>query len=75
MKGMLPTFQAKFAPGKLTAKALASDGSTVLATHSVNSWGEAAAINLTMDVPSTSTGTGTAVVRNFEKFSDLFHWQ
>lgn len=58
----LPTFQAKFAPGKLTAKALASDGSTVLATHSVSSWGAAAAIDLTMDVPSASTGTGTAVV-------------
>ena len=60
----LPTFQAKFAPGKLTAKALASDGSTVLATHSVSSWGAAAAINLTMDVPSATTGTGTAVVRH-----------
>ena len=70
----LPTFEVKFAPGKLTAKALASDGSTVLATHSVSSWGAAAAINLTMDVPSISTGTGTAVVRDYicdHKFSDL----
>jgi|EP01043_Picozoa_sp_COSAG02_P004579 hypothetical protein len=61
----MPTFQVQFAPGKLTANALDSDGSTVLAIHSVSSWGDATAINLTMDVPSPSTGTGTAVVRDF----------
>ena len=55
------TFQPKFAEGSLTAKALAADGKTVLATHSINSWGAAAAVQLTMDVPSVTTGTGTAV--------------
>ena len=57
----LPTFHAKFAPGTLTAKAIAADGKTVLATHAINSWGAAVAVKLTMDVPSVTTGTGTAV--------------
>eukprot|EP01048_Picozoa_sp_COSAG05_P006413 COSAG05_NODE_414_length_10051_cov_120.012158_9_plen_130_part_00 len=57
----MPTFQAKFAPGTLTAKAMAADGKTVLATHAVNSWGQATAVKLSMDVPSVATGTGTAV--------------
>lgn len=57
----IPTFDAVFATGTLTAKALAADGKTTLATHSINSWGVAAAIQLTMDVPSLATGTGTKV--------------
>jgi hypothetical protein len=55
------TFKVPFAPGELSAHALAADGKTVLATHTIRSWGAAAAINLTMDVPSLATGTGTAV--------------
>ena len=50
-----------YAPGTLTAKALAADGTTVLATHSTSSWGAPASIALTMDVPSLATGTGSAV--------------
>ena len=56
-----PSFKVRYAAGTLTAKALAADGKTVLATHAVNSWGAPAAIKLTMDVPSLATGTGTAV--------------
>ena len=59
--GRIPTFSVKFAEGTLTAKALASDGKTVLASHSIHSWGAAAAIKLSMDVPSVATGTGNAV--------------
>ena len=40
------SFDVGFEKGTLTAKAM--EGSTVLATHSVHSWGKAAAINLTM---------------------------
>lgn len=50
-----------FAPGTLTAKALAADGATVLASHSTSSWGAPASLALTMDVPSLATGTGAAV--------------
>ena len=57
----IPAFDVVFAPGTLTAKALAADGTTTLAVHSINSWGAAAAIKLTMDVPSLATGTGTKV--------------
>eukprot|EP01052_Picozoa_sp_SAG31_P052117 SAG31_NODE_12713_length_922_cov_0.900365_2_plen_171_part_01 len=57
----IPEFKFAYAAGTLTAKALAADGHTVLATHSVNSWAEPVGINLTMDVPSLATGTGTKV--------------
>jgi len=50
-----------YASGTLTANALASDGTTVLASHSTSSWGAPVAIKLTMDVPSLATGTGAAV--------------
>ena len=50
-----------YAPGTLTAKALAADGVTVLATHATSSWGAPSALTLSMDVPSLATGTGTAV--------------
>ena len=50
-----------YAPGTLTAKALAADGITVLATHSTSSWGAPASLALSMDVPSLATGTGSAV--------------
>ena len=50
-----------YAAGTLTAKALAADGVTVLATHSTSSWGAPASLALTMDVPSLATGTGSAV--------------
>ena len=57
----IPEFKVVYAPGVLTAKALAADGETVMATHSINSWGAAVGIKLTMDVPSLATGTGTKV--------------
>jgi beta-galactosidase len=57
----MPTFKPTYADGTLTAKAMAADGTTVLGTHSISSWSQPSAINLTMDVPSLSTGTGTAV--------------
>jgi hypothetical protein len=50
-----------FAPGVLTAEALAADGTTVLATHSRASFGAAAAIMLSLDAPSAATGTGSAL--------------
>lgn len=50
-----------FAPGALTARALAADGATVLASHTTNSWGAPAALRLSLDVPSLATGTGSAV--------------
>jgi hypothetical protein len=50
-----------FVPGTLTAKGLASDGVTVLATHSTSTWEQPASLTLTMDVPSLSTGTGSKV--------------
>lgn len=56
-----------FVPGStLTAKAMAGDGTTVLASHTVKSWGAPAAIALTMDAPSLTTGTGAAVVLDGE---------
>lgn len=54
-------FAVQYQPGTLTAKALASDGKTVLASHSIRSWGAPVGIKLTMDVPSKATGTGAAV--------------
>ena len=55
------TFTVTYAAGTLVAKALAADGVTVLATHSISSWGAAVGLTLTMDVPSLLTGTGSAV--------------
>ena len=43
------------------AEALAEDGSTVLATHVVALSGAAAAVKLSLDVPSPRTGTGDAL--------------
>ena len=43
------------------AEALAEDGSTVLATHVVTLSGAAAAVKLSLDVPSPRTGTGDAL--------------
>ena len=47
-----------YAPGALTATALAADGATVLATHTRRSWGAPAALVLSLDAPHPSTGTG-----------------
>lgn len=55
------TFSVAFAPGTLTATALAADGATALATATRVSWGAPAAVRLTVDVPSASTGTGAAL--------------
>ena len=51
-----------FAPGSLVASCLAADGVTVLATSAPrNSWGAPAAVKLSVDAPSPSTGTGAAL--------------
>jgi hypothetical protein len=50
-----------FSPGAVTATALAADGSTVLATASKSSWGAPAALVLTVDAPSASSGTGNSL--------------
>jgi hypothetical protein len=50
-----------YADGVLEAQALAADNTTVIATHSRSSWGVAAALVLSLDAPSTSTGTGSAL--------------
>jgi hypothetical protein len=56
------TFKSvSYAPGTLTAKAYAADGTTALATHTIHSWGSAASLALTMDVPSAASGTGSKV--------------
>lgn len=56
------SFQAvPFSPGTITATAIAADGSTQLATESKSSWGTPAAIQLSLDVPHPSTGTGQAL--------------
>lgn len=55
------TFNVTYAPGTVTAQGLAADGATVLASHSRTSWGTPARIELTVDVPSVTTGTGSAV--------------
>jgi hypothetical protein len=56
------TFSVPFAPGTVTAQALAADGATVLAAHSRASWGAPARLVLTIDAPSPLTGTGAAVL-------------
>lgn len=50
-----------FAPGVVTAQALAADGATVVATHSKASWGAPAALRLAVDAPSPTSGTGAAL--------------
>ena len=52
----------QFTPGNITAEAIASPDSDVpLASHTKYSWGEGAAIQLSLDAPSMSTGTGNSV--------------
>ena len=50
-----------YVAGTVTAHALASDGTTLLATASKSSWGAPAAIVLTIDAPSAASGTGGAL--------------
>lgn len=50
-----------FAPGNITAEAIAADGTTVLASHTRKSWGQPSSIILSLDAPSVATGTGSAV--------------
>lgn len=50
-----------YAPGTASVAALGSASGPVLATHTRASWGAPAALLLTVDAPSASTGTGTAV--------------
>ena len=50
-----------YSPGIITAEALATDGVTVLARHARSSWGTPSSIVLSLDAPSLSTGTGSAV--------------
>ena len=61
--GAFATFPGvAFVPGSvLTAHALAADGVTVLATHTAASWGAPAALALSVDAPSPTTGTGRAL--------------
>eukprot|EP01047_Picozoa_sp_COSAG01_P043012 COSAG01_NODE_3793_length_5690_cov_6.048650_3_plen_388_part_00 len=49
-----------FSPGNVTAECLSAHA-VVLASHTKRSWGEAAAIELTLDAPSVRTGTGSSV--------------
>jgi hypothetical protein len=51
-----------FSPGVLLAEALAGDGATVLASARRASWGAPAALRLSVDAPSLTTGTGVAVL-------------
>jgi hypothetical protein len=53
-------FGVAFSPGNVTAECL-SPHSVVLASHTKHSWGNATAIELTLDAPSIRTGTGSSV--------------
>ena len=52
----------QFAEGHVTAEALATrDSDVALSSDTKRSWGQAAAVVLSIDAPSVATGTGTAV--------------
>ena len=53
-----------FSVGSLAAYALASDGTTVLASTESASWGAPAALVLTLDAPNPTTGTGMNVYQD-----------
>lgn len=56
------TFPAvNFTPGVLRAEALAGDNTTLLAATEKSSWGAPAALVMSLDAPSVSTGTGAAL--------------
>ena len=60
------TFNVTYAPGNLTAKCMDSSGKT-LSSHSVASLvGSATSMQLSLDAPSASTGTGTHLVADGE---------
>ena len=56
----------EYAPGNLTAVALASDGRTILATHTRLTAATPTSLRLSLDAPAARTGTGTAVVADGE---------
>lgn len=67
-QGGVYTWSVPFSPGSITAKLLGGrDGSdsssttTVLAQHTRSSWGAPASLVLSLDAPSLSTGTGSAL--------------
>lgn len=60
------TFNVTYSPGNLTATCMDATGAT-LATHSVVSLaGPAVSLELSLDAPSASTGTGTHLVADGE---------
>ena len=60
------TFNVTYAPGNLTATCMDASGKA-LASHSVASVaGPAASVELSLDAPSASTGTGTHLVADGE---------
>ena len=52
----------EFTPGNLTAAGMRSAGGEALAAHTLLTAGPPVAIELTVDVPSAATGTGSALV-------------
>lgn len=64
------TFKVEFAPGNLTAVALDHDG-RALNTHTIETAGQPAKVELSIDVPSAATGTGDAVVADGEDIAML----
>jgi hypothetical protein len=57
-------FQVAFAPGNLTAVALASPSGPAVGSFSALTPSSAASLRLTLDAPSPKTGTGSALVAN-----------
>eukprot|EP00463_Aulacantha_scolymantha_P000392 TRINITY_DN1231_c0_g1_i1.p1 TRINITY_DN1231_c0_g1~~TRINITY_DN1231_c0_g1_i1.p1 ORF type:complete len:334 (+),score=71.53 TRINITY_DN1231_c0_g1_i1:722-1723(+) len=66
----MASFSIAYAPGNLTAVALDTKGNPV-ASHSVVTAGPVAAVVLSIDAPSTKTGTGEAVVVDGEDVAML----
>mmetsp|Transcript_21952 Transcript_21952/g.65687 ORF Transcript_21952/g.65687 Transcript_21952/m.65687 type:complete len:416 (+) Transcript_21952:1830-3077(+) len=61
----MATFTVTYAEGTVTAVALDGSGAAV-ANYSIGTVGTAAAVQLTIDAPSATTGTGAAVVADGE---------
>lgn len=66
----MATFSVEYAPGNLTAYGLDSKGS-VVGSHSITSTGAVAAVVLSIDAPSVTSGTGSFVVADGEDVAML----
>jgi hypothetical protein len=67
----MASFNVKYEPGNLTAVSLDAAGRPTGSSHSVATTGAVAAVVLSLDAPSASTGTGSAVVADGEDVAML----